>query len=136
MNLRPIRSPGRMISLVPLIDVFMILLVFFLVTSTYLDLDAIPATASDQGTAAEGAQHPGTLLLRLRSDGQIVLRGKQFAAPALAAPLAEWRSVRPNGVVVVIPSGAASMQDLAALMDALRIAEVGRLRLLRLRAPA
>ena len=34
---------GPLISLVPMIDVMLILLVFFMVTSTYLNLDMIPA---------------------------------------------------------------------------------------------
>ena len=48
---RPSR-PRALISLVPMIDVMLILLVFFMVTSTYLNLDMIPAVRPEQGGAA------------------------------------------------------------------------------------
>ena len=53
---------GPALSLVPLIDVMLILLVFFMVTSTYLDLDMIPkvdqaeAPLTGAGPAAETQQ--------------------------------------------------------------------------------
>ncbi|WP_172961064.1 ExbD/TolR family protein, partial [Oceaniglobus roseus] len=64
------RSPRQAaaISLVAMIDVLMILLVFFMVTSTYLDLDMVPlagteAPAASAPAAARGA--PARLLVRL-----------------------------------------------------------------------
>ena len=42
MDLARRPAPRSLISLVPLVDVLLILLVFFMVTSTYLDLDMIP----------------------------------------------------------------------------------------------
>lgn len=131
----------RAVSLVPLIDVFMILLVFFLVTSTYLDLDALPAAApgDEPGTAPATADIPGApsvLFLRLRDDGRLVLRGEVLSVDALAAPLAAWRSERPDGAVVLVPSGAARMQNLADLFDILRETGIGNLRVVRLEGPA
>jgi biopolymer transport protein ExbD len=48
---RRIPSP-RLISLVSMVDVLLIMLVFFMVTSTYLNLDMIPMTQSAGGPAA------------------------------------------------------------------------------------
>ncbi len=130
----------RAISLVPLIDVFMILLVFFLVTSTYLNLDALPAvdaateqsSPTEQSVAAQGI--PSALVLRLRNDGSIVLRGTEYASEELSQALDGWRLQRPDGTVIVIPSGAARMQDLAATLDGLRAAQIKRVRLVSLGA--
>ena len=78
---RPTR-PGPLISLVPMIDVMLILLVFFMVTSTYLNLDMIPAAKrgeaqTDAPTATEGSgAGAGTLLIRIGADGVPVLRGQ------------------------------------------------------------
>ena len=54
MQLSRSKPPQRLISLVPMIDVLLIMLVFFMVTSTYLDLDMIPvARAADDEVVIE-----------------------------------------------------------------------------------
>lgn len=132
-------SAARSLTLVPLIDVFMILLVFFLVTSTYLDLDSLPAVERD-GNAATAVQGqgggPSTAILRLRHDGVVVFRGRALGPVALKAELAGWKATEPGGTVVVIPSGAARLQHLATVMDTLRAAGIERMRLVRIEAPS
>ena len=68
------RKPTRpLISLVPMIDVMLILLVFFMVTSTYLNLDMIPALAQSNrpvpSQAAKTETVSETLLIRIGTDG-------------------------------------------------------------------
>ena len=56
MKLARYHSDKALISLVPLIDVMLILLVFFMVTSTYLNLDMIPfVERSEEAPAGAGA---------------------------------------------------------------------------------
>ena len=64
-------------SLVPLVDAMLILLIFFMVTSSFLDLDMLPLSATEDGSSAaptptETAATP--VFIRLTS------------APALSAP--------------------------------------------------
>ena len=76
-------QPRRLISLTPLVDVFLILLVFFMVTSTYLDLNMIPAITPDDETAtSSGSGSSGdesSVLIRIGADGQAVLRGRTMS---------------------------------------------------------
>ena len=89
-SLRRRRPPRAMISLVAMIDVLLILLVFFMVTSTYLDLDMIPAL-SEEGAEGPSAQAEAEttpaapLLIRIGQDGRPVLRGQALAPEALEA---------------------------------------------------
>ena len=85
--------PGRpraLISLVPMIDVMLILLVFFMVTSTYLNLDMIPAAkrADNRAEAPTGEQDDGagagTMLIRIGANGVPVLRGLALSEAELA----------------------------------------------------
>ena len=71
LTLRRPRPARALISLVAMIDVLLILLVFFMVTSTYLDLDMIPAVSQD-GEASSGTTETATaqpLLVRIGADG-------------------------------------------------------------------
>ncbi|SEK03461.1 biopolymer transport protein ExbD [Cribrihabitans marinus] len=125
---RPSRAP---VSLVPMIDVLLIMLVFFMVTSTYLDLDMIPAVDSAEGAApGPAAAADGTVLIRLGADGRPAIQGRSLLHGELAAHLA----ARPDAQVIVLPTGAATMQALVSVMDTVTGAGVTRMRVVRLEA--
>lgn len=133
---RPSR-PGALISLVPMIDVMLILLVFFMVTSTYLNLDMIPAVQqSDTNAPAAGGEVPGggTVMIRLGADGVPVWRGQALPGPALTEALRDVLLAEPLSQVIVLPSGAAQTQALISVMDAAARAGAVRLRVIRLDA--
>ncbi|MFY0312218.1 ExbD/TolR family protein [Leisingera sp. D0M16] len=130
---RPSR-PRALISLVPMIDVMLILLVFFMVTSTYLNLDMIPAVKPSEATAASPQGPAGTLMIRLGADGVPVLRGTGLDQDTLRATLASAVAEEPLTQVVILPSGAAQTQALITVMDSAALAGVTRLRVLRLEA--
>lgn len=131
---RPSR-PRALISLVPMIDVMLILLVFFMVTSTYLNLDMIPAVKPSEGSADSTAPAPaGTLMIRLGADGVPVLRSTGLDQDTLRATLSAAVAEEPLTRVMILPSGAARTQALITVMDTAALAGVTRLRVLRLEA--
>lgn len=133
---RPTR-PRALISLVPMIDVMLILLVFFMVTSTYLNLDMIPAVRRAEAPVpvpAPGEGSGGAVMIRLGADGVPVLRGRAMPGAALTAALTEVLAREPLTQVIVLPSGAATTQALVSVMDAAAGAGALRLRVIRLEA--
>jgi biopolymer transport protein ExbD len=126
-------------SLVAMIDVLMILLFFFMVTSTYLDLDMVPlvegngedAPPTEASSAGSGSN---ALLIRLGSDGQAFFQGRSQPADRLGALIAERLAENPALEVVILPSGQANVQALAWLMDVSAAAGAKRLRILRIEA--
>ena len=132
---RPTR-PRALISLVPMIDVMLILLVFFMVTSTYLNLDMIPAVRQQEGSAAAPAE-PGAarpVMIRLGTDGVPVVRGRAMDPAALTALLRDRLAEAPLTQVMVLPSGGATTQALVSVMDLAAQAGAVRLRVIRLEA--
>ena len=134
MNLRRRTQPRTLISLVPMVDVMLILLVFFMVTSTYLNLDMIPAVRPSESGTTEAPLPEGTIMIRIGADGIAVLRGQPFDADALASHMTAETASEPLTQVLILPSGAAPMQALISVMDAAALAGVQRLRVLRLEA--
>ncbi|MEX0339956.1 MAG: ExbD/TolR family protein [Arenibacterium sp.] len=132
---RPARS-GPLISLVPMIDVMLILLVFFMVTSTYLNLDMIPTVRQqDNNTATRaGAGEGNTVMIRLAADGIPVVRGQALTPEALSQLLRSEMDQSALTRVLVLPSGAATTQALISVMDIATRAGVQRLRVIRLEA--
>lgn len=134
MQINRTARPRALISLVPMIDVMLILLVFFMVTSTYLNLDMIPAVKPSEGAAGSPQTPAGTLMIRLGADGVPVLRGTALEGDTLRAALAAAMAEEPLTQVVILPSGAARTQALITVMDTAALAGVTRLRVLRLEA--
>ena len=134
---RPHRPPAP-ISLVSMIDVLMIMLIFFMVTSTYLDLSMMPMAERGDDAVPEvsaSATTPGaTVLIRLGADGHANLRGQQVDNDRLVELLRARLVVDPATSVIVLPSGMAETQALVGLLDAATEAGVTQLRVLRLEA--
>jgi biopolymer transport protein ExbD len=122
---RPAPAP-RLISLVSMIDVLLIMLVFFMVTSTYLNLDMIPMAKRADDTAPV-AEAPASTpqMIRLAPDGQATLRGRPVALADIGAQIT-------GASVLILPSPRANTQSLVALMDALTQSGITELRLLQL----
>ena len=139
MRLNRKKRVGMIISMTPLVDVMMILLVFFMVTSTYLDLDMIPLVGGDRpgGQAqapvpVERVQQGSSLLVRLSADGRVYVSGEQVSLAGLSSLVQIRMTTRPTTPILVLPSGAASTQSLVSLMDAIAVAGGRNVRVVRL----
>ena len=130
-------APRRgLISVVSMIDVMMILLFFFMVTSTYLNLDMVPALQKSDEVPGP-ATSPGeasTLMIRIAADGQAMVGGQTFDAAALSALLKDRLAADPLTPVVLFPSGAAHLQDLIGVMDVVTRSGAVRVRVIRIEA--
>lgn len=133
MQLQRQTPPPRLISLVPMIDVLLIMLVFFMVTSTYLNLDMIPLTPSTADGAASDAPSDATpVMIRLGSDGQPYLRGQTLSYDALFDQLSALPADTP---VMILPSLHADTQALVTLMDVATTAGIRILRVVQVATP-
>ncbi len=83
--------PRRPVSLTPLIDVVFLLLVFFMLTASFLQPGALSLATSLGGAAGEGAE---AMILHADRNGQLTLEGRDIAAAELASYFSEGRAVR------------------------------------------
>jgi len=120
-----------LITLTPLVDVMLILLVFFMVTSTYLDLDMMPMVQQQQDSGGTASGPAPTLLIRIPADGVARLRGQPLTAQSLARAL----QAQPGAQVLILPSGGANVQGLVSAIQAATEAGAENLRVVRLEAP-
>ena len=117
-----------LISLTPLIDVVFILLVFFMLASSFLDWRAVtldPPSGTGAGTALNGA-----ILIDIRAD-DLRLSGKVLALDALVTRMAGIIERRPDQVVVIRPAANVSLQRTITVLDRLTGAGVTRMSLNR-----
>ncbi|HEY2103309.1 MAG TPA: biopolymer transporter ExbD [Chthoniobacterales bacterium] len=103
MNLRsraPLQHPG--IQLAPLVDVLMLLLIFFLLTwnaarnENELDVKVPKATA-----AKEKAAPPGDVVVNVKTDGSVVVNRRTLSGPELSGLLQNLVKLYPEQAVVI-----------------------------------
>lgn len=153
MRLARRRRLGPLISMTPLIDVMFILLVFFMVTSTFLDLDMIPLIgASRSGADAPGTAAPktvaadriatesgalseaGSLMVRLGADGRTFVSGRPVDGEGLRSMVATRVAGGASKPILVLSSGFARTQSLVSLLDLLSRAGAQDVRVVRIEA--
>lgn len=137
MQLSRSKPPQRLISLVSMIDVLLIMLVFFMVTSTYLNLDMIPIAQSSDDTVDAAPTQTATgapMMIRLGPDGAPYLRGQIIETAALSARVKTQLAQDAAAAFLILPSPRADTQSLVTLMDTLTRAGATNLRILQLAA--
>ncbi|MCG5514425.1 ExbD/TolR family protein [Ectothiorhodospira shaposhnikovii] len=124
-------APRRraLISLTPLIDVVFILLIFFMLASSFLDWSAVTlSTPSSQSSATED-QPP--LAVQILPGGELRLAGEPVSVERLVIALREQLAMEPARTVVVQPAGEVPLQTVVNVLDRVREAEPVSLRLSR-----
>ncbi|MEM8790179.1 MAG: biopolymer transporter ExbD [Pseudomonadota bacterium] len=104
------------ISLTPLIDVVFILLVFFMLASSFLDWRSIQVSSAGQPGAPSGVE--GSLLIDLRSDG-VRLAGETLTLEALGERVGARMQAKPDQRILIRPASGVDMQRMVTLLDTL-----------------
>jgi biopolymer transport protein ExbD len=104
--------PLPVISIIPLVDVLLILLVFFLVTSTFLNLDMLPMSEPEAQGATNTTDNE-TVLIRVLPGGDIAAGNLRVPPDGIATFLAERRNAR----IMLLPSPQTELQALVRVLD-------------------
>ncbi len=112
------RPTGRLISLTPLIDVVFILLVFFMLASSYLDWRSVDLTVSSGAGAATSAQR--AILISLRSDGSVTVGSRPVERQTLRSIMTTRLEDDRDRRVVIRSEPGVSLQRAVRTLDLLR----------------
>lgn len=117
-RLAPSRTRRRaLISLTPLIDMVFILLVFFMLASSFLDWRAIDLKAPAK--TAVGAAAEGALLIEIRGDG-LRLAAETLTVDALVQRVRARLVEKPERRVLIKPAEGVSVQRTVEVLDRLK----------------
>ncbi|MFQ5768794.1 MAG: ExbD/TolR family protein [Acidobacteriota bacterium] len=114
----PPRSETR-IDLSPLIDVVFQLLIFFVVTTTFLSDTGLPLELPEAGSG----QHQQTeeqLSVRVTADGAIHFHGRMVSLKDLSTLLQEAVQAAPDQAVTIYGDGSVDYETIVQVMDVAR----------------
>ncbi|RUT34580.1 biopolymer transporter ExbD [Arsenicitalea aurantiaca] len=117
MRIETVRRRRRPLSLTSLIDVIFLLLLFFMLTSTFSRYAEIPVSGGRAGMAA-GAEAMG-IIVQLDAAGGWTLNGQTVGDAELAPEFARLAGLGATGAVL-LPRSAVSTQTLVDGLETLR----------------
>ena len=124
------RRRRALISLTPLVDVVLILLVFFMVATSFRDWRAITLDSGVSGGNGASTRMEGALLVEVLPGG-VRLSGEPVSLELLATRVRRHAAKRPDLRVLIEPAPGVVLQDTVHVIDALRASGVTGLALIR-----
>jgi len=110
------------IDLTPMLDVTFIMLIFFIVTASFVKESGMDVNRPDAATAV--VKPMGNILVAITPSGQIWIDKRQVDVRALRANLERLHAENPQGAVVIQADVDSKNGLLVAVMDAAKLAGI------------
>ncbi len=90
------------VNVTPLLDIVFIMLIFFIVTATFIREQGINASSPEDTPPPPGSVPPPAMVLSVREDGLVQIDGGRLIDPlSTKSVVQEFTAREPNGVVLV-----------------------------------
>jgi biopolymer transport protein ExbD len=114
---------GEEINLTPMLDVVFIMLIFFIVTASFIKEAGIDVNRPD-APMQETPPEEANILVQIRANDEIWIDRRMIDPRAVRANIQRLHAENPQGSVVIIPDKKSSNKVLVWIMDASRSAGV------------
>jgi biopolymer transport protein ExbD len=119
---RNLEDESSEVNLTPMLDVVFIMLIFFIVTASFVKEAGIDVNRPDAATAVRKTK--GNILVAITSKDQIWIDRRQVDPRALRANIERLHAENPLGSVVIQADEESKNKFLVQVMDAARLAGV------------
>ncbi len=110
------------VNLTPMLDVVFIMLIFFIVTASFVKESGIDVNRPNAATAER--KEKGNILVAISENNQIWIDRRQVDPRALRANIERMHAENPNAAVVIQADEESKNKLLVLVMDAARLAGV------------
>ena len=111
------------IDITPMLDIVFIMLIFFIVTATFVKESGIDVTRPDAETAVK--QNRVAILIAIRDNNEIWINRRQVDLASVRANVEKLHAENPKGGAVIQADREAETGVLIEIMDQVRLAGVG-----------
>ena len=110
------------INLTPMLDIVFIMLIFFIVTTSFVKESGVDVSRPRAETAER--QERGNILVAIRPNGEIWIDGRNIDIRAVRASIERLKAESPEGEVIIQGDRKARIGLLVRVMDQIRLAGV------------
>ena len=121
MRFESARRTRRGIGLTPLVDVVFLLLIFFMLASSF-SRETVWTIGIANAAAGAPAEHDAPLRVGLHSEGRTTLDDREIAPGEVAAAVAERLLAEPDRSIWVVPDDDIPLQRIATALEQLKAA--------------
>ncbi len=110
------------IDMTPMLDIVFIMLIFFIVTTSFVKESGIEVNRPTAQTATRKEQ--GNIIVAIRANGDIWIDKRQVDVRAVRANVARLHAEQPLGAVVIAADKETKVSVLTQVMDQIRLAGI------------
>lgn len=110
------------INLTPMLDVVFIMLIFFIVTASFIRETGVSARTTDSSVASD--KEPAVILVSIDADDEYWIEHRHIDRQSLQANLAGLSAINPEYSVVIQPDRDSTAQALVTAIDAANAARI------------
>ena len=122
---RQLEQQADEIQMAPLIDIIFLILVFFMVTSVYANLESeVDITLPTANSAIQGERTQGEIFINVREDGTIIVNERTMDVPELQGVLQRVAEYFPGGSVIIRADAGVSHGRVMAVLYSCRQSDI------------
>ncbi len=118
-------QPQSEVNMTPMLDVVFIMLIFFIVTASFVKEAGVDVTRPEAMTAI--SKDKGNILIAITENGQIWIDRHQVEPRGLRAVIERLHGENPQGSIVIQADKRSQNHLLVAVMDAAKAAKVNKI---------
>ena len=112
------------IDLTPMLDVVMIMLIFFIVAGSFVREVAVEVERKQTATNAESSEPSGNITVQISANDDIWIKGRRIDARAVRANISRMRAQEPEASVIIKAHNKSTVNVLASVVDSSREAGI------------
>lgn len=113
------------VNLTPMIDIVFLLIIFFMVSTSFIELEKDMEIDLPEASSGESSADPlRDIVVNLRSDGTMFVDGKETTFDALRYLLQRAAERDPEQAVTIRGDRVASLENVVHVLDACKVARI------------
>ena len=108
------------INITPMLDIVFIMLIFFIVTTSFVKEQGLEVSRPAKTPPREIQQERGPIVLRIDSSSLISIKGRRLESGAVQANLEREKAEKPDSPLIVAAHPDADTRALVTVLDAAR----------------
>ncbi len=121
---RPPKTDGALaIDLTPMLDVVMIMLIFFIVAGSFIRESTVEVERKPTSTAQTSEQSEN-IIVQISANDEVWIKGRRIDARAIRANISRMRAENPKASVIIKAHNKSTVDVLATVVDSSREAGI------------
>ena len=113
------------INITPMLDIVFIMLIFFIVTTSFVKEKGLEVSRPSNSPPKEVKKNKGPIMVKIDANGNITMKGRMLERKAVEANLEREKAEKPDSPLIIAAHPDAETDALVTILDAAEAVGVG-----------